>query len=69
MKLHYLSFLLRIWNVGPSDSHTWMASLENPHTREIQQFNNLDMLWQHLQNLVVSEDGPNEDLINADLEL
>jgi hypothetical protein len=68
MKLHYLSFLLRIWSVGPPYSQTWMASLENPHTREIQQFNNLDLLWQFLQNLAAIQDYPNEDLINADLE-
>jgi hypothetical protein len=68
MKSHYMSFLLRIWRVGPSDSRTWMASLENPHTREIQQFNNLDLLWLFLQNLAAIEDCPNEDLINLDLE-
>jgi hypothetical protein len=57
-----------MWSVGPPDSQTWMASLENPHTRKIQQFNNLDLLWLFLQNPAVIEDCPNEDLINLDLE-
>jgi hypothetical protein len=62
MRPHYLSYLLRIWKAGGSESPTWVASLETPHTHEMQQFNNLDSLYQFLQKqIALDNDSEDED--------
>jgi len=45
----YHSFLLRIW-CNPSPDHPdWRASLEDPRTRQVVGFNNLEALTEYLK--------------------
>jgi hypothetical protein len=48
----YFSFLLRIWR--ESDSATWRASLEDPHTHKQQGFSDLEKLIAFLIDLTES---------------
>lgn len=47
----YLAYMLRIWQTGERGSAAWHASLENPHTRQVQQFASLDLLIEYLQSI------------------
>jgi hypothetical protein len=44
----YLSFLLRLWQVGQNGEESWNASLEDPHTGERHGFANLEALIKFL---------------------
>jgi len=46
---HYLSYLLRLWQVRSEGELVWRASLESAHTGERQGFANLDDLFDFLQ--------------------
>lgn len=48
MKRDYLSFLLRVWKTGGTDSRNWVASLEDPHSRQVTQFRSLEALLEFL---------------------
>ncbi|HNT25599.1 MAG TPA: hypothetical protein PKM21_14600 [Anaerolineales bacterium] len=67
---HYFSYLLRIWqplsptmkgdlNTPPKET-AWMASLEDPHTRQVYHFNSLAGLYQFIQQRADAPDGPPE---------
>lgn len=47
----YVAYLLRIWMGGGPEQSGWRASLEDPHTREIQLFDSLESLYHHLQGV------------------
>ncbi len=51
MKLNYRSYLLRIWQIH-SEPPTWVASLEDPHTHKVIQFNSLVALLPFLLQIV-----------------
>lgn len=67
MNRNYLSYLLRIWQTGSSETPTWVASLEDPHTRQVTHFKNLEGLAQYLVHLtqqraaVRDQDGQAEE--------
>jgi hypothetical protein len=47
----YFSFLLRIWCTGSQDHPVWRVMLEEPHTREVVGFDNMDAFLRHLEKL------------------
>ena len=44
----YAAYMLRLWQVG-SDTSTWCASLESPHTGELHVFAHLQALYAFLE--------------------
>ena len=46
---HYLSYLLRLWQVEGESGSGWRASLQNPHTAERLNFANLEELMTFLE--------------------
>ncbi|UCC75795.1 MAG: hypothetical protein JSW37_09770 [Anaerolineales bacterium] len=44
----YLSYLLRLWQVGSGAEGVWRASLEDPHTGEHKGFGSLEDLFEFL---------------------
>ncbi len=44
----YLSYLLRLWQVGSGAEGVWRASLEDPHTGECKGFASLEDLFEFL---------------------
>ena len=50
----YLSYLLRLWQVG-TEKAVWRASLESPHTGERIPFASLDALFDFLQQQTSDE--------------
>jgi hypothetical protein len=51
MKPVYRSFLLRLWQAGTPEKPVWRASLEDPRTRQVIGFDNLEVLSEFLQSL------------------
>jgi hypothetical protein len=54
----HLAFLLRIWSVGESQPPVLRASLEDPRTRQLVSFTNLEDLFQYLR----TESDPSRDI-------
>ncbi len=48
--IHY-AYLLRLWQAGTAENPTWRVSLEDPHTRQVIGFDNLEALNEYLQRL------------------
>jgi hypothetical protein len=48
----YISYLLRLWQIGSEGELAWRASLESPHTGERRGFANLTDLFTFLQKEV-----------------
>jgi hypothetical protein len=60
MSKNYHAYLLRIWQVDDPQNPAWRASLEDPHTRKVISFGNLERLNEFLLNLTgvqAEEDG------------
>lgn len=47
--VHYLAYMLRLWQVRIDGDVAWRASIENPHTGERHGFANLDRLFEFLE--------------------
>ena len=47
---HYHAWLLRLWQTGAPGEARWRASLEAPHTRQVQRFADLDALLAFLKS-------------------
>lgn len=47
----YTSYLLRIWMRRDPENDGWNASLEDPHTHEIQIFNSIESLYLYLREV------------------
>jgi len=45
----YYAYLLRIWCASDQDGMHWLASLEDPHTHQVQGFANLEQMAAFLQ--------------------
>jgi hypothetical protein len=56
----YFSYLLRIWLTDSQEIPTWRVMLEDPHTREVVGFDDLDAFLNHLQNLT-GKPAPHQD--------
>ena len=54
----YLSYLLRLWQVGSEGEGVWRASLEDPHTGECKGFGSLEDLFEFLREQTT--DGPSD---------
>jgi len=48
-KITYNSFLLKLWLVKQNGKLSWLASLEDPHTGQIENFNCFEDLFIFLQ--------------------
>lgn len=62
-KRPYLSYLLRLWAVGPEDTPSWRASLESTRSGERLGFASLDDLCHFLREQITSlpnRKGPGE---------
>ena len=57
MNENYYAFLLRIFRPGRSSNAAWHASLEDPHTRQVVDFNRLDTLFEYLLQLISPGEG------------
>jgi hypothetical protein len=56
----YYSFLLRLWEIDNSQNQAWLASLEDPHTRQIVSFTSLERLFEFIKtqtNLQTDDSG------------
>jgi hypothetical protein len=53
MKKPYRAFLLRLWQGGDADAQRWLASLEDPQTREVTRFTSLDNLYRFIDLMAV----------------
>jgi hypothetical protein len=65
MMTPYHAFLLRLWRVSEVEPAIWHASLENPHTREVRGFDNLDPLLDYLRELTRETDGAHSSAVEA----
>ncbi|PKO13972.1 MAG: hypothetical protein CVU39_16465 [Chloroflexi bacterium HGW-Chloroflexi-10] len=62
MKRNYLSYLLRIWDIGNTEFPNWVASLEDPHSHKVIYLDSLEALTKFLQqsiNVRESSEKPN----------
>lgn len=50
----YFSYLLRIWQVQSENNPTWRVSLENPHTHEIKNFEDILSLYLFLKEIIAA---------------
>jgi hypothetical protein len=63
----YLSYLLRLWQVGSAGEGLWRASLEDPQTGECKGFGSLEDLFEFLREQTtvgpsdLSREGQSED--------
>jgi len=48
---HYYSYLLRIWQPENPISDEWLASLEDPKSREVIYFKNMDEMFDYLRKI------------------
>ena len=55
MPKDYISFLVRLWKTDSQGESAWRVVVEDPHTREVSGFNNLESFFNHLQTLAVDE--------------
>jgi hypothetical protein len=53
----YISYLLRLWQVKTEGRAVWRASLECPHTGELQGFADLEALCRYLRGETQQEGG------------
>jgi hypothetical protein len=53
----YISYLLRLWQVTTEGKGLWRASLECPHTGELQGFADLEALCRYLRAETEQEGG------------
>jgi hypothetical protein len=52
IKNEYFSFLLRLFRLGDPQSGAWRASIEDPHSRQVIEFDNLPALYAYLIQLI-----------------
>jgi hypothetical protein len=50
-RTYYHSFLLRYWQSRDAEERTWHLSLEDPLTREVKVFQNVESLMDYLTQL------------------
>ncbi len=50
MPSRYIAFLLRLWPTGNPEKPTWLASLEDPHSRHVRGFGDIQALCEFLLN-------------------
>ncbi len=65
MSKQYVSFLLRLWKTGSSENPAWLVSLEDPHTRQVITFKDVEALWKFVKSLMANQD---ENTIEKDPE-
>lgn len=62
---HYISYLLRLWQIKSEGELVWRASLESPHTGERRGFANLADLFTFLEketgHVAQGQAAPNAD--------
>ena len=56
----YVSYLLRLWQVGGKDEPVWRASLECPRTGSREGFASLTDLFAFLAQEIVQQDPPDK---------
>ena len=59
-KSSYLSFLIRLWQVGSGNDRVWRITLESPQTREHWSFVSLEALVDFLEQQTRFDDRPKE---------
>jgi hypothetical protein len=47
----YRAYLLRLWQAGDPAAPKWLASLEDPHTRQVIRFASLERLFDFVRSL------------------
>lgn len=47
---HYRSYLLRLWQADNPEMPGWLASLEDPHTRQVMSFSSLGRLFEYIRD-------------------
>jgi hypothetical protein len=48
---HYYSYLLRIWQLENQDQNEWFASLEEPKSREVVYFKDMEEMFDYLRKI------------------
>lgn len=51
MTARYFSYLLRIWQPENQVGHEWLASLEDPKSREVIYFKNMEEMFDYLRKI------------------
>jgi hypothetical protein len=59
----YLSFLLRLWQVGRGEEGVWRMMLESPQTRELWTFSSLEALTAFLQARMEKSAPPDDQSV------
>ena len=49
-KQPYIAYLVRLWRARHAGAWVWRASLEDPHTGELQGFADIESLFAHLRH-------------------
>jgi hypothetical protein len=62
----YMSYLLRLWQVGSRSEAVWRASLQSPHTGERRGFPSLEALFAFLRQQTGV--GPDSNEMVEDIE-
>ena len=60
----YFSFLLRIWQGDDLGGAGWLASLEDPSTKQVTYFKSMEELFEFLRKRSVSDNAQNNTQIN-----
>ena len=63
MTAHYFSYLLRIWQPDNQTADEWFASLENPKSREVVYFKNMEEMFAYLRELPGTKQNTDSDKI------
>jgi hypothetical protein len=61
----YLSYLLRLWQVGGTDERVWRASLECPRTGRRESFASLQDLFAFLTQETVQQEPPPQERVET----
>ena len=65
MMKRYQSYLLRLWRGDAPEVPGWLASLEDPHTRQVVSFNSLERLFEFIRAVRTYSGHPVLFLIGA----
>jgi hypothetical protein len=61
--MKYYSYLLRLWQTENPRNQAWLASLEDPHTRQIVNFTSLEQLFEFINTQTrTREENPSDNV-------
>jgi hypothetical protein len=59
--MKYYSYLLRLWQTENPQNQGWLASLEDPHTRQVMNFTSVEQLFEFIRAQINTQaEKPND---------